>query len=159
MSWISRKRLNVERGPRLVCRSLIRFLVAACLIAVTSPPIAAADDRDDRMAELELAEARSNIGLLQKTVDSWGAELEAIRKTPNATALVASPNPAPIVQRRPVEHPASNRLERRLLETNGQNPDGSTESVRDSTCALLSSRSCSRKDSVWRGAHLLLQST
>jgi len=83
MSWIIRTRLNVEDGPRLAFRSLMRLLVTVCLIGGTNRPIAAADDRDDRIAELErkLTEARSSIGLLQKTVDSLGAELEAIRKT------------------------------------------------------------------------------
>jgi hypothetical protein len=51
MRWTRRQRLNIE--ARSVFRRLMRLLVAVSSIGSTSHPIVAADDRDDRIADLQ----------------------------------------------------------------------------------------------------------
>jgi hypothetical protein len=63
--------------------------LALICVTVMIPRFGKAQDRDERIANLErtFAEAKNSIGALQKTIDSLAVELQTLRQPASATSL------------------------------------------------------------------------
>ena len=77
----------------MTLRRLIRIALL-CLMS-TIPMLADAQDRDQRIADLErkLAEAQSSVSVLQKTIESLSAEMQALREPASMAVAGAAKEP------------------------------------------------------------------
>ena len=133
----------------------MKTTIRLCCIAYMIPVMTNAQDRDQRISELErkLVEARSTVAALLSTIDSLSTEVRTLRQPDLKSPLIAGPAP---VQELPAPEAAEKYREQMLRPDLGHEKDNPSCLPARSCLFNLGSRRSRSLEQISRSHHRTL---